>query len=145
MSSIAAETTNDFIEFNIDDIRALKVDYEEQIICILELLPDLNWYSRLEVKNYFLEEYGLTLPDVKISTLRSFRENLDHDCDLYSDLTGLIELYTRRYTLKNYIDCILRHEDMGIVPLRAVNGELRLPNKQPIPNCPDLTECIVRA
>lgn len=132
-----------YLEFDLDEVKDLRSCYLATIDTLLKDLPDVNWNSRLEVKDYFLSEHDLVLDSLKISELHSLVEFLDEDSDEYDVLSGLVEYLKLKYTVKNYLDCILRHEDNGKVYLRDVDGELRMPNKQPLSYSPDITDCLI--
>lgn len=132
----------EYIEFDLDEVKDLKQDYIETIQSILALLPDINWNSRIETKNYFMEEYSLELPDCKISTLIFARDAFDPESDCFHDLQGVIELYKLKAIIKNYLECIERHHVDGKVYLREMNGEWVFPNRQPVPQCPEILSCL---
>lgn len=133
---------NPVLQFDIAKVDQLAGELEETIVTIKELLPKVNWNSQKAVKQYFLDNYWLTLPDTKIVTLQEVRDQQEHDSELFDDLTGLIEYYKTLYKLKNYVRCIQRHHQQGKVYLREINGEWRMPNKQPVPTDSSITQCL---
>ena len=143
------ELTTPYIEFDMDEINELKLDYENTLEFITSELPEVNWNSRVETKSYFSDEYNVAINSLKIAELRDTISRLDEqeyfegDRDRCKDeLTGLLELLKLKYTLHNYLDCILRHHTEGRVYLRNIDGEWKMPNKQPISTNPELTRCI---
>lgn len=141
-----------YLQFDMDEVNDLEYCYQETLDFLLDQLPDVNWNSRLEVKDFFESEYNLTIISLKISYLKevcSFLEDKIDTCpyDLEIDnadeavetLKLLIEYYKTKYAMKNYIRCIQYHEKGGRIYLR---DELLMPNKQPLPYSPDIISCI---
>lgn len=128
-----------WIKFSVQDIRELRNCYKQTEEFLLSELPDINWHSRLEIMNLFEYEYSIILKSLKISYL----ENIETDNE---EAKEIIETYLRllkiRYEVKNYIDCILRHEIDGIVYLRKHHDKIVMPNKQPLPYSPNILECV---
>lgn len=150
MSSSEVEFDQPYIEFDIDEIEDLKKDYEATMEFILEELPPVNWNSRVEAKAYFSDEYGIALYSLRLQDLSDTISQLGPfgygrgDIEQCKDeLNGLLEYLKLKYTTHNYLDCILRHHKQGKVYLRSVDGIWKLPNKQPVPQCPELTRCII--
>jgi hypothetical protein len=141
--SVAFPPLSKTITFDIIAIKELRRQYKETEETILELLPNINWNSRLEVKNYFLEEYSLKLTDCRMATLMYQREWASEGSGEWDDLNGLIELYRTQAVIRNYLDCILRHQVGGVVALREIDGQWLMPNKQPISTLQEITDCII--
>jgi hypothetical protein len=121
-----------YIGFNISEIRLLKSVYECSMDFLMDEMPDINWNSAQQIKVYFHETYRLMLENVKITTFSDLAEQFPEG-STQKDLLTRITMYLRlKFSVKNYLDCILRHEVDGLVYLRDVNGVWRLPNKQPL-------------
>lgn len=145
MNTTATATDSPHIIFDMPAIYQLERDYEDTIDCILELLPDVNWNSQLETRQYFLDEFNILLENQRIETLKDLRTKFNDQEEEYELLSGLIELKKVQSIKRNYIDCIIRHSNIdGVVYLREYNGEWVLPNRQPLPYCEAITECIIK-
>lgn len=148
-------TTNEtvFIEFDIPAICQLKADYEKTIEFILDELPDVNWNSYQDTYGYFSEEYNIHIGSTRIQSLYEFLDDLDnnpettefaHNINECKELLqGLIELKKLQFTLRNYINNILKHNEGGVYNLRLVNGEWKMQNKRDLPYSPDILECVI--
>lgn len=134
-----------FIDFDILRVKALKDSYEDNVKFVLEELPDINWNSNAQVKKYFKETFEICLENVTINHILSQLEVLEHDSAAFDTINGFALYLKQKYTLKNYIDCILRHEENGRVYLRQFKGRWVLPNRQPVSLNPEITECITRS
>jgi hypothetical protein len=149
LTNTTSDLTDKYIEYDIDDLLDLRRDYCDTIEFILEELPDVNWNSRVETKEYFRDEYNVSPYSLKIADLIDLKDDLEDEeytegniGQCREELQGLIELYKLKYTIKNHIDCALKHQKDGKVYLREVNGELRLPNRQPLTYSIDIQRCI---
>lgn len=132
-----------YIDFDLCKVRALKESYEENIKFILTGLPCINWNSADQVKALFLCMFDITLENVRIDHVLSHLEEVDHDSPAFDAINGFVLYLKLKYSLKNYINCILRHEENGRVYLRLFKGQWVLPNRQPPSLNPEITECIV--
>ena len=126
-----------WIEFDIDEVVELLTDYRATMITLKELLPDVNWDSRLETKDFFISEYEIYLKSLKIS-------DIEHEMNILANsnylnesgeqalevLTLLREYLKLKYTCKNYLEMILRHNKEGRVYLIEHNGQWVMPNRQ---------------
>ena len=108
-----------------------------------ELPNECDWDRPTEVKKYLKKSFAIELNSVKISHVSSFLDGLDHDSPAFDCINGYVLYLKIKYTLKNYIDCIFRHQESGRVLLRWVNGNWVLPNKQPISENPEIKECVI--
>lgn len=133
-----------FIEFDMDEIRDLKYCYKQTMSLLIDELPDVNWNSLVETKQYFLNEHNLCLISTKIESLKETVDNieeeeyLEHVDECVETLLGLIEYYKLRYTIRNYLDNIIRHEKDGKYPLRKFNNEWVMQNRQSLPYHPEI-------
>lgn len=145
-----------YVDFDIDEIRELEEDYVITMDYILETMPDINWDSRLEVYDYFIKEHNIHLDSLKISELK---EVLETYSDNYSDnyiysayakdideakdvLESFITYLKIKYEVRNYTKCILRHQKEGRVFLRNIDGNIVMPNKQPLMYSQNIIDCI---
>lgn len=137
--------------FDIDEINDLKTCYQQTIESILDELPDVNWNSPIETKAYFSDNYGIQLKSVQIEELQKARNLIQSEEgfivkeqeQLEEELNGVIELYKLKYTIRNYLDNIIKHNKNGVIELREINGELRMPNKRMPPSSPDILACLL--
>lgn len=142
-------TTSRSITYDIPAIIALQEDYQETIQYIEAVMPDVNWNSQLETRQFFLDEHNLLLQGHTIQYLKDTLANID--TEEYIDdpetckemLSGLIELKKLKSIIRNYTGNILRHHKDGVYPLRLVNGEWMMQNKQPLSYCHEINECII--
>lgn len=133
----------EWIEFDIPSIVALRKDYSGTMDFIKDELPDVNWESRIETKDYFSSTFGIFLDNTTVSTLKSYQSMTESFSEkAHFVLTGLIEYYKLKYTIRNYLDNILKHNVEGVVNLRRENNQILMPNKRPLPTSPSITECI---
>jgi hypothetical protein len=133
-----------YIDFDILKIKDLKERYEENLKWIAEEIPAvINFDSPKQIKSLLEERLDITMESVKISLLEAYREEQDHDSEAYDLLNGLVLYLKQKFTLANYINCILKHEENGRVYLRHERGEWVLPNKRPLSESPEIKECII--
>ena len=133
-----------YIDVDLDKLEEIKQNY---LFCLEytkgELPSDCDWDKPKKVKEYFKICFGVDLKNFKISHVSSFLDELDHDSPAFDCINGYVLYLKIKYTLKNYIDCIFRHEESGRVRLRWLYGNWMLPNKQPLPEHPEIKECII--
>jgi hypothetical protein len=110
---------------------------------LLAELPDLNWDSRVEVKDYLHSEHKFFVESIKLSELISLTHIVNEETELKNVLTLFVEYLKLKYLKRNYIDCILRHEVDGRVYLRMINGQYMMPNKRPYPYSTHIIDCII--
>lgn len=132
-----------WIRFDIPKIEELKQTYEAVIKFILKELPDVNWNSPKETVRYFSETLDIPIPNAKIKTIANLMACYDEHSYEFEVISGLTYYLKLKYSLKNHIGAILRHEVNGIVTLRLHDGEWTLPNKQPVSLSPEITACIL--
>lgn len=142
--NIKTDRSKTYIEFDMPAIYELESSIDATIDFLLAELPDINWSSRLDVKDYFLAEHRLYLESIKISELILINSTIqDEYSELKNVLTLFIEYLKLKYLKRNYIDCILRHNINGKMYLREVSGQLVYPNKRPISYSTHITDCII--
>lgn len=138
-----------WIEFDIPQIIALKLDYERTIEFIKDELPDVNWNSYIEMREYFSTEHNIYFYSKKIANLKEMFDTIEEEeyvrgvDECKEVLQGLIELKKLQSTVRNYLDNILKHNEGGMYPLRLVDGEWRMQNKQPIFYSNAIKECVI--
>ena len=133
-----------FIDFNMNCILELKERYNDNVRFMEEHLKPLDTHSPKKMVNFFRDNLAISLDNVTISHLQDQAAKLDHDSQAFDYLNGLIQLLKLRYSLHNYIDCIIRHHENGRVYLRHERGEWVLPNKRPLSGSPEIKECYLR-
>ena len=101
-----------WIDFDMVEINRLKVEYEDLKQFIIDELPDVNWNSIQGTKAYFRDEHWLELESVQIAYLQTL-VNLEENNPWHDELCGLIELKKISSIIRNYLDCIIRHEKNG--------------------------------
>lgn len=132
-----------YIIFDMPAIYRLREVYETNLIHVKEQLPPVNWNSRDKTILFFKETFDLDLNNVRIDPLVEILNGLEHDSEVFDVLNGFVLYLKFKFTLKNYIDCIIRHNKDGRVRLRYFQGQWVLPNRQPTSMNPEITECIV--
>ncbi len=141
-----------YVDFDIDEIKELQDNYILTKEFILTTLPDINWDSRLEVYDYFIKEHNIGLQSLKISELKDILEAYNEN-DVYFEfaqeideakevLEGFITYLKTKYEIRNYTQCILRHQVDGRIFLREIDGKLLMPNKQPLVYSQNIIDCI---
>jgi hypothetical protein len=133
-----------YIEFDIKKIMQLRETYLEQLEWVESELSDINWNSIKQVKEYFLLYFDIKLENVKIEHVLAHLESHDHDSPAFDALNGFVLYLKYKFTLKNYIYCIIKHEKEGRVYLRLFEGNWVLPNRRPPSLNPELIECVVK-
>lgn len=134
---------NEWLQFDIQKIKLLKEDYEGAMSYIEEGLPNINFNSRKEVLNFFEKTFKIKLQTTRIKELSQYLAAYKEDSIENEMITGIVYYFKMKYTLKNYIDCILRHEKGGRVELRNFLGKISLPNRQPLPYSKEIQAAII--
>jgi hypothetical protein len=139
----AMESEKGYLDFNMLLVKELKERYEENLKWIADEIPAvINFNSPKQIKSLMEERLDMIVDSVTIQAVEGYRDLYDHDSEAF-DLCNGILLYLRcKYTLSNYINCILKHEENGRVYLRQERGEWLLPNKRPLTESPEIKECI---
>ena len=132
-----------FILFDMPEIYRLQDLYQSNVNMILAELPRVKWNSRAKTVLFFKENFDLELDNVRIDYLSGMVESLEHDSPAFDTLNGFVLYLKLKYSLKNYIDCIIRHNQDGRVRLRHFQGQWVLPNRQPTSLNPEITACVL--
>jgi hypothetical protein len=132
-----------YIDFNMKMIDELKERYEENLKFIAEGLPcGVNFNSPKQIREVLGKRLDITAENVKIEALETYRDLYDHDSEAFDLLNGIVLYLKQKYSLTNYINCILKHNENGRVNLRHERGEWLLPNKRPLTESPEIRECV---
>jgi hypothetical protein len=131
------------IQFDIGKVIKLGNHYTITMTYIYFDLP-VNPKSPKKIKEYFWEKHSIVIGNTQLRTLMLLQERLSTTHDAYDVLTGIIEYNKLRYTIKNYLDCILKHHINGKINLVKVDGHLVMPNGRPLPKSPEILECIIK-
>jgi hypothetical protein len=135
--------TDAWIDFDIEKVKQLYEEYATGVDFVLSGLDlDVRWNSPLRVKIYFKNTFDISLDNVKIAHVLSHLETVDHDSPAFDALNGYVLYLKYTYTLKNYINCILRYENEGRICLRSVDGVLKMPNGRPLSSSPEILKCV---
>lgn len=134
------------------DIIAIK-QYQEDLLCTIQFikdeLPDVNWNSQVETRQYFADRFDIILHSQTISGLKELvettneEEYIEYPEEAIELLTGLIELKKLQSEDRNYLQNILKHEQKGKVLLRYADNNYVMQNKRPLPYSKAIVECIV--
>ena len=130
-----------FIEYDMEKIYALKEEYELNLKFIEENLPPINWNSPKQIKALFMQALEISLENVTISHVQSFMDRYDHDSEEFDLINGAVLYLKTKFTLNNYINCIVKHNDSGRIYLRKERGAWLLPNKRPLSTSPEIKQC----
>jgi len=131
--------------WDMSKIHALRQAYVEQMAFIKSMLPAAEWDSPKKVLDYLNNVLEITAESVKIDHLSGFLDQLDHDSFEFDVLNGYIMYLRLKWSVMNYLDCIIRHEINGRVNLRRHQGKWVLPNKRPLSGSPEIKECMVHS
>lgn len=122
-----------FIIFDTRKIIELKSLYKQvmqQIKSDLSFNPD----SHKETT----KALDLSTKTVKIKDIEMLL-NAIPDNETYQALFYYLKM---KYAVRNYLDCILKHEVNGLVRLRIENNRLLMPNKRPLPYSEEIWDCV---
>ena len=131
-----------YIDWDIEEVKALKAFLTENMRLIKEFLPEgVNWDSPKQVKEFVTNKLGIVMEDVKIETLKGVMEKLDHDSESFDIINGYDMYLRQKYSISNYLDCVLKHHESGRVYLRHHEGQWVLPNRRPLSGSPEIVAC----
>lgn len=135
-----------FIDFDMLKVKKLKKMYEENLQWIAEEIPAvINFNSPKQIKSLLEERLEIITETVTIAALEGYRTLYDHDSEAFDLINGLVLYLKTKYTLSNYINNILKHEENGRVYLRLEQETWVLPNKRPISTAPEIVECVIKS
>jgi len=134
---------SEWILFDIEGVRQLRGIYVEAMASIRADLPNINLNSRREIINFFEKTFQITLQSSRIAEITSHLNKFKDDSKEYEIILGIIYYFKMKYAVKNYLDCILKHEKKGVVELRTYFGSITMPNRQPLPKSPEILECVI--
>ena len=131
-----------YIDWDILKVKRLKDLLTENMRLIKEFLPEgVNWDSPKQVKEFVTNKLGIVMEDVKIETLKGVMEKLDHDSESFDIINGYDMYLRQKYSISNYLDCVLKHHESGRVYLRHHEGQWVLPNRRPLSGSPEIVAC----
>jgi hypothetical protein len=136
------DKTDIYLVYDIEKVSALRNLYHSNMLFI-QGQYNFSLSSNKQIKEYLADYFGLTIKNVTIKQIADQRDNFAHDTEIYDILNGIVTYLRLKYTIKNYLDCILRHEKDGKLYLRLGNGELLFPNKRPLSRSPEIEGCII--
>ena len=122
-----------WIKFDTEKIRLLRDDYVGCMESIKQGLPDINLNSRKAIMDFFEKTFQIELKSTRIKELSNYINAYGADSDEREVITGIVYYFKMKYMVKNYLDCILKHEKKGVVELREYFGSIVMPNRQPLP------------
>jgi hypothetical protein len=97
------------------------------------------------VLEFMNQAVGVPAENLRINHIESFLTQFDDDSLEFNEIYGIVSYLRLKYSVKNYLDCILRHQIDGRIQLREVNHEFIMPNKQPLTGNPEILECEKRS
>ena len=128
-------------DYDMGKVHALRINYLKNMEFIKEELSPVNLDSTKSILEFCNNELDIYPENCKIWHLESFLSSFDHDSTQFNAFYGILSYLKLKYSIKNYIDCIIRHEVEGRVALRFIDGQVRMPNRQPISGNPEITQC----
>jgi hypothetical protein len=132
-----------WIKFDIGKIEELKANQEEFMQITLDMLPaGVNWKKEKEVIDYFNNVLDIELNTIQIQEIEGHLELQEENTDAWEIVYGLTAYLKMKYTVINYLNCILKHQICGVVNLRFSNGEILFPNKRPMSHSEEIKSCI---
>lgn len=131
--------------WDMNKVKSLREAFVGQMAFIKSMLPAAEWDSPKQVLDYFQNVLEITVENVKIAHLSEVLHQLDHDSFEYDVLNGYIMYLKLKWSVQNYLDCIIRHEINGRVNLRLHQGKWVLPNKRPLSGSPEIIECMTHS
>jgi hypothetical protein len=130
-----------FKDYDMEMVQRLRRIYTENMIFIGKELYPVNLDSNKSILTFCNEELDIYPENAKIWHLETFLPRFDHDSSQFNAFYGILSYLKLKYSIKNYIDCIIRHEVKGRVTLRFIDGQVRMPNRQPMSGNPEINEC----
>ena len=135
-----------WIKFDVGKIEELKVSHEAAMQTTLDMLPEgVNWKKEKEVIKYFNEVLQIELHSIKISEIEGHLELQEENTDAWEIVYGLTAYLKMKYTVMNYLNCVLKHHQFGVVNLRYFNSEVTLPNRRPLTHSEEIKQCITHS
>jgi hypothetical protein len=133
--------TKEWLKFDIEKVKALKEDYEGLLEVLKKDIDNVNLNSRMSIIQFFKKK-GLTLKTSQIKEIEGILQSLQPDTELYDTVQTIVSFMKVKYTVRNYLSCILKNEVDGVVTLRDYYG-LKLPNRQPLPYALEIVNTIL--
>lgn len=137
------DASAEYIRFDMQKIMLLKESYEECQKQLLEELPEINYNSRKQIVELLQKKLGVEIEDSKIQTIENITQEFDYGTEERYFIELLVVYLKNKFTLKNYINCIIRHEFNGVVHLRWDHGGLYMPNHQALSYNTEITDAIL--
>ncbi len=134
----------EWIMFDIAKIKQLKEDYDNTIAVIKESLPEINLNSSKQIVNFFEKTFQIELKSARIKEISAHLDEFHEDSEEREIIDGIVHYYKMYYTVKNYLDYIIKHNEAGVMVLREYMGQLCFQNRQRVPYSPDIINCITR-
>lgn len=127
------------LKFDVGKLNELKRVYEENIKFVLENMPqEVNWNKPTQVKEYFKKRFDISLPSCRIKDIEPLISRYeDEDFDI---VYGYLTFLRLKWTMNNYIDCVLRHHVDGTLALRE---DGTMPNKRPVSLSKEINDCLI--
>lgn len=135
-----------WIQFDIDKIKELKARYEESMQITLDMLPEnIDWTKEKDVIDYFNNVLDIELHTIQTAEIEGHLELQEENTDSWEVVYGLTAYLKLKYTVINYLNCVLKHQICGVVNLRYFNNEVVLPNRRPLTHSEEIKQCILHS
>jgi len=133
------DLTEKILYYNLDKIQALATIYRDNLNFIVSHLPKINWNSPAKLKLFFEEFLDIKLQNATISHIETHLVFMDHDDERYEMIVGVLAYLKLYYTLKNYIDPIIKNN--GAVRLVWDSGDWLQSNHRKPSLSPEIVAC----
>ena len=134
---------DEYIEFDMLKIQELDTYYKETMKHLADNLPSINLNSPASVIDFFHKTFKINLTSSKIAEVSQYINMYGDDSDEKELIQGIVYYFKIKYAHRNYIKNILMHQNNGRVQLRWYFGELRFPNKRPLPYSLEILNAII--
>ena len=131
-----------WIKFDLEKVKELKQIYENAMLAIKEALPNVKLNSRKEIINFFQDNLNIPLQTNRIRDIEGYLQRYRDSDPEYEIILGIVYYYKLHYSIKNYLDCIIKNNVNGVVELRDWFGPC-MPNRQPLMASPEIQATII--
>jgi hypothetical protein len=130
----------EWVEFDLKKVNELKEMYLDAMGYIQNGLSHINLNARKDILNFFEKSFKIKLKSTKIEEVSKHIHHFGKDSEEADLITGIVYYMKMKYTIKNYLDYIIKHE--GRIVLSPMFGKLMFNSIQPLPKSPEILDCI---
>ena len=128
---------------DIAKLEALKKVYDDAMEFIEIGLPNVDLSSRKDVLNFFEKTFRIELKSVRIAELSEYIYKYGENSEERDMIQGIVYFLKMKYSLKNYIIPMIERAPEVELAIRFNRVEMH--NHQPLPQSPEVLECITGA